>query len=52
MFKNEILVSSTGVIGEQLNPELIIEKINKLQFTDSKMLIDAVKCNKYHRYIH
>ncbi len=39
--KSEILVSSTGVVGEQLNSELISEKIRKLKFSENKKLIDA-----------
>ena len=41
--KKEILVSSTGVIGEQLNPNFICEKIKKLPFSNNKMLIDAAR---------
>ncbi len=41
--KKEILVSSTGVIGEQLNPNLICKKIRKLIFSNNKMLIDAAR---------
>ena len=41
--KKEILVSSTGVIGEQLNPELICKKINRLPFAKNKLLIDAAR---------
>ena len=41
--KKEILVSSTGVIGEQLNPNLICNKIRKLSFSNNKMLIDAAR---------
>ena len=39
--KKEILVSSTGVIGEQLNSVLISKKFKKLKFSHNKMLIDA-----------
>jgi glutamate N-acetyltransferase/amino-acid N-acetyltransferase len=41
--KKEILVSSTGVIGEQLNPYLICKKIRKLPLSKTKMLIDAAR---------
>ena len=41
--KKEILVSSTGVIGEQLNPNLICKKISKLSLSNNKMLIDAAR---------
>ena len=41
--KKEILVSSTGVIGEQLNPNLICKKINKLFYSKNKTLIDAAR---------
>ena len=41
--KKEILVSSTGVIGEQLNPNLICRKISKLFFSNNKMLVDAAR---------
>ena len=41
--KKEILVSSTGVIGEQLNPNLICKKISKLFFSKNKTLIDAAR---------
>jgi len=41
--KKEILVSSTGVIGEQLKPNLICKQISKLSFSKNKMLIDAAR---------
>ena len=41
--KNEILVSSTGVIGEQLNPDYICKKIKKIPISTNKRLIDAAR---------
>ena len=41
--KNEILVSSTGVIGEIFDPSIIINSINKIKKTKSVDLIDAAK---------
>ena len=41
--KNEILVSSTGVIGEQLNPDYICNKIKKIPISTNKRLIDAAR---------
>ena len=41
--KSDILVSSTGVIGEQLNPNLISKKIKQLPLLKEKKLIDAAK---------
>ena len=41
--KKEILVSSTGVIGEQLNPLLICKNIRRLSLSNNKMLIDAAR---------
>ncbi len=41
--KNEILVSSTGVIGELFNPSLIINSIHKIFKSKSSNLIDAAK---------
>ena len=38
-----ILVCSTGVIGEQLNPDLICNKIKKLSTSNEKKLIDAAR---------
>ena len=38
---NSILVSSTGVIGEQINPNLICNKIKILPTSKEKKLIDA-----------
>ena len=40
---NEILVSSTGVIGEQFDPNLICKKINLLPASKKKKLIDAAR---------
>ena len=42
--KEEILVSSTGVIGEQLNPKLISKAIRALPNSNKKKLIDAARC--------
>ena len=39
----DILVSSTGVIGEQLDPNLICKKIKLLPNSNKKMLIDAAR---------
>ena len=39
--KKEILVSSTGVIGEQIDPNLISKKIKLLSSSKEKNLIDA-----------
>lgn len=39
--KKEILVSSTGVIGEQIDPNLINKKIKLLSSSKEKNLIDA-----------
>ena len=39
--EKEILVSSTGVIGEQLNPSLISKKVKLLSSSKEKKLIDA-----------
>tara|TARA_B100000575_G_C23132156_1_gene656922 strand:- start:1291 stop:2556 length:1266 start_codon:yes stop_codon:yes gene_type:complete len=41
--KSEILVSSTGVIGEIFDPKLIIKKINLINNKKSTNLIDAAK---------
>ena len=41
--KNEILVSSTGVIGETFDPSLIINSINQMNKTKSVDLIEAAK---------
>ncbi len=41
--KKEILVSSTGVIGEPFDPQKISKKIKKLSYANDKMLIDAAK---------
>ena len=40
---NKILVSSTGVIGEQFDPNLICKKIKLLPNTKEKKLIDAAR---------
>jgi glutamate N-acetyltransferase / amino-acid N-acetyltransferase len=40
---NEILVSSTGVIGEQFSPNIIIKKIKSLPRSKEKKLIDAAR---------
>ena len=40
---NQVFVSSTGVIGEQLNPNLIIEKLKLIKNLKSKYLIHAAK---------
>ena len=40
---SEVLVSSTGVIGEHLNPKLITEVLNKNNFYKSINLIEASK---------
>ncbi len=41
--KNEILVSSTGVIGELFDPSLIINQISKINSTNPNNLLDAAK---------
>ena len=41
--KNKILVSSTGVIGEQFDPNLISKKIKLLPISKEKKLIDAAR---------
>ena len=40
---NEVLVSSTGVIGEKFNPNLIIKKYEKLNFKNKNSLLDSAK---------
>lgn len=40
---HEIMVSSTGVIGEQLNPKLILNIFKKNNFNKSKNLLSAAK---------
>ncbi len=40
---NNILVSSTGVIGEQINPNLILKKIKLLNIENDKKIIDAAR---------
>ena len=40
---SEVFVSSTGVIGEQLNSDLIINKLNLLKNTSSKNILEAAK---------
>ena len=41
--KSEIIVSSTGVIGEIFNPNKIIYQINKMNNQKNKSLLDAAK---------
>ncbi|PPR49980.1 MAG: Arginine biosynthesis bifunctional protein ArgJ [Alphaproteobacteria bacterium MarineAlpha5_Bin5] len=41
--KNEILISSTGIIGEIFDPKIIINQINKLHFKDTTHILDAAK---------
>ena len=41
--KNQILVSSTGVIGEQLNPKKIYDKFVNFKSNNSKGILDAAK---------
>ena len=40
---NEVLVSSTGVIGEKFNPNLIINKIEKSNLKNKNSLLDSAK---------
>ncbi len=40
---NQVLVSSTGVIGEKFNPNLIINKFEKLNFKNKNSLLHAAK---------
>ena len=40
---NEVMVSSTGVIGEQINPKLISKTLNKKNFIESRTLSIASK---------
>ena len=40
---NQVLVSSTGIIGEQLNPQPIIKKLKLIKNTKSLKLIQAAK---------
>ncbi len=40
---NEVLVSSTGVIGEKFNPNLIINKFQKLNFKNKNSLLQCAK---------
>ena len=40
---NEVLVSSTGVIGEKFNPNLIIKKYNKLNSKNKNSLLGGAK---------
>ena len=40
---NEVFVSSTGVIGEQLNPDLIIKKLNFLKSYSSGNILEAAQ---------
>ena len=41
--KKDILVSSTGVIGEQLDPNKICKKIDLLPISNEKKLVDAAR---------
>ena len=41
--QNEILVSSTGIIGEQIDSKKIIRKLNNISQTSSKGILDAAK---------
>ena len=41
--KKEILISSTGVIGELFDPKLITNQISKIKVNQNKKLIDAAK---------
>ena len=41
--KNQVLVCSTGVIGELFNPKLIINKIKEIQNKKNTSLLDAAK---------
>ena len=41
--KNEVLVSSTGVIGEKFNPNLIVKEILKLRHTKPTSILNASK---------
>jgi len=41
--QNEILVSSTGIIGEQLDSKKIIQKLNNLSQISSKGILEAAK---------
>ncbi len=40
---NEVLVSSTGVIGEKFNPNLIIKKFENLNLKNKNSLLDSAK---------
>ena len=40
---NQVFVSSTGVIGEQLNSDLIINKLNILEHTSSGNILEAAQ---------
>ena len=40
---NEVLVSSTGVIGEKFNPKLIINKFDNLDFKNKNSLLQSAK---------
>ena len=40
---NEVLVSSTGVIGEKFSPNLIINKFKKLNYKNKNSLLDGSK---------
>ncbi len=41
--KNEVLVSSTGVIGEIFDPNCIINQINKINLKKSNTILEAAK---------
>ena len=40
---NEVLVSSTGVIGEKFNPNLIIDKFKKINSKNKKGILESAK---------
>ena len=40
---NEVLVSSTGVIGEKFNPNLIIDKFEKINSKNKNALLESAK---------
>ena len=40
---NEVLVSSTGVIGEKFNPNLIINKFDKINYKNKNSLLESAK---------
>ena len=41
--KNEVLVSSTGIIGELFDPKKIINQIKKINYKKNSTIIDAAK---------